>query len=115
MVILKQQQIEVIMTKKYLGTFGVDSGQVMLVDPCYVKDFESNEFNFREKNNPNNSFSYNGACNQTCFTDAMGGSLTNKIGAEMAVVASTGYGDGAYEVYATYKEGRIKKLEVKFF
>ena len=23
---------EVIMTKKYLGTFGVDSGQVMLVD-----------------------------------------------------------------------------------
>ena len=37
------------MTKKYLGTFGVDSGQVMLVDPCYVKDFESNEFNLEKR------------------------------------------------------------------
>tara|TARA_R110000744_G_scaffold43055_3_gene96790 strand:+ start:1090 stop:1407 length:318 start_codon:yes stop_codon:yes gene_type:complete len=105
------------MNKKLIGRFGVDSGQVMLVDPCYVKDFESNEFNFLEKNkkNPNNSFSYNGACNQTCFTDAMGGILKNKIGAEMAVVASTGYGDGGYDVYATYEDGRVKKLEVEFF
>ncbi len=27
--------------KKHLGTFGVDSGQVMLVDPCYLSDFKN--------------------------------------------------------------------------
>ena len=24
---------------EYIGTIGVDSGQMMLSDPCYVKDF----------------------------------------------------------------------------
>ena len=152
--------------KKYIGTFGVDSGQVMLVDPCYLSSFENDDFqdirvyqrvgvysddldvratlqyrkDFKlfsdiipewdrsmndliteglyERINPeeiDDSFSYNGACNLTCYTDAMGGSLKNERGAEVAVVASTGYGDGGYDVYATYKEGRVKKLEVNFF
>jgi len=31
------------------------------------------------------------------------------------VVSSTGYGDGGYDVYATYEDGFVKKLEVVFF
>jgi len=33
----------------------------------------------------------------------------------MAVVAASGYGDGLYDVFATYKGGRIKEIQIKFF
>jgi len=29
--------------RKLLGYFGVDSGQVLITDPCYLKEFKSNE------------------------------------------------------------------------
>ena len=32
------------MKEKYLGRCGVDSGQLLLTDPCYLKDFKNNEF-----------------------------------------------------------------------
>jgi len=32
------------MEKIFLGNVGVDSGQLMITDPCYVNDFESNDF-----------------------------------------------------------------------
>jgi len=32
------------MKKIFLGNVSVDSGQLMITDPCYVNDFESNEF-----------------------------------------------------------------------
>ena len=32
-----------------------------------------------------------------------------------AVVSTTGYGDGEYKVFATYKDGAVKKLEIEFF
>jgi hypothetical protein len=32
------------MTKwNYIGNFGVDSGQIMITDPCYVRDFTDNQ------------------------------------------------------------------------
>jgi hypothetical protein len=37
------------------------------------------------------------------------------LGKGSAVVSSTGYGDGEYKVYATKKDGCIKKLEIEFF
>ena len=36
------------MKVKRLGTFGVDSGQFMIVDPCYLDTWKDNEFNLRE-------------------------------------------------------------------
>tara|TARA_B100000902_G_C27201447_1_gene859284 strand:+ start:402 stop:860 length:459 start_codon:yes stop_codon:yes gene_type:complete len=151
--------------KKHLGTFGVDSGQVMLVDPCYLSDFKNDDFKdervykrvgnysdetpkrkilefhkdftsyeqvipewdmtmnelvskgIYEKIEPvvDNSFSYNGACNQTCYNKEHGGQLKAQNGYDIAVVSSTGYGDGGYDVYATYEDGFVKKLEVVFF
>lgn len=29
---------------KYLGSCGVDSGQLLVTDPCYLEDWEANEF-----------------------------------------------------------------------
>ena len=37
------------MRKVKIGTAGVDSGQLMVSDPCYVKDFISNELDFQNK------------------------------------------------------------------
>ena len=37
------------MIKVKIGTAGVDSGQLMVSDPCYVKDFISNEVDFENK------------------------------------------------------------------
>lgn len=147
-----------------LGTFGVDSGQVMIGDPCYLNEYQANDFEDnrvylrtkvvaktkpllqfkkdfqmytdiipewnksmndliaeglyeRVKPTIDNSFSYNGACNQTLYNkELQGGTLANGL----AVVSSTGLGDGEYEVYATYKDAgsfgvRIQKLEIEFF
>jgi hypothetical protein len=33
--------------KELIGYVGVDSGQVMIVDPCYLGNWKDNEFNYR--------------------------------------------------------------------
>jgi hypothetical protein len=99
-----------------LGNVGVDSGQIMISDPCYVKGFIDNE-KFepaRADESGNYPYSYNGSCGAT-LSEAMGGQL----GAISGVVSSTGYGDGCYEVWATIGESagwgvRVHKLEVIF-
>lgn len=35
------------MKKKLIGRIGVDSGQILIVDPCYLSDWKDNEFNYR--------------------------------------------------------------------
>ena len=101
---------------KLLGTFGVDSGQVMIVDPCYLDTFESNEFTANDKDKTRTKeFSYDGACRETISEDQGG-----ELGRAIAVVSTTGYGDGLYEVHALFSdEGnwgkRIKELRIKFF
>ena len=95
---------------KRLGTFGVDSGQFMIVDPCYLDKWKDNEFS--PDDSVGGEFSYTGAC---CTALTGGGSLVNKIGARLAVVGNTGDGDGEYAVDAHIdKEGRIRKIEVTF-
>lgn len=32
--------------RKLIGEVGVDSGSIMIVDPCYLDKFENNEFNY---------------------------------------------------------------------
>ena len=32
------------MERIYLGKCGVDSGQLMITDPCYVKDFDNSDY-----------------------------------------------------------------------
>ena len=104
------------MLKKLLGHVGVDSGQLMVTDPCYVRQFLNNEYTTHDSKEIDSSYSYNGSCNQTCKTENQGGELGNGLGLSF----STGFGDGTYPVYAHYQNvdgfgTRVKKIEIEFF
>ena len=149
------------MLKTLIGKVGVDSGQLMVTDPCYLDRFENNDYKPTRKyvcvtdkkkiiewprdfynyeddiidgynKNMNtlikdklfiqvkdeiidSSYSFVGACHQSSKTENQGGELGNGLGLSF----STGYGDGAYPVYAYYEESeswgkRVKKIEIEF-
>lgn len=82
-----------------IGTIGVDSGQMMVGDPCYLDRWGGHEFTSHGKAPdgayaPTRSYDYDGACTATCSKDSVG-----ILGNGLAAVSSTGYGDGAYGVY----------------
>lgn len=85
--------------KKLVGRVGVDSGQVLILDPCNAK--------FTDE-------MWEHICGATLKHSA--GQVTNLKGFDtFGVASSTGFGDGVYPVYATFnKEGRVKKLEIVF-
>jgi len=84
-----------------VGSFGVDSGQFMIIDPCYVWD---DDFNMDGK--PTGK-PYDAACRLTL--DKGYGEL------EGGFVAGTLYGDGEYDVYAEVSDnGRIVRLTIEF-
>jgi hypothetical protein len=77
------------MKTKLAGYCGVDSGQIMVIDPCYA--FKDN---------------YTG--NDSTVT---GGNYDANIG----VVTSSGYGDGCYPVFVDVNEdGRVVELRIAF-
>lgn len=103
---------------RLIGLVGVDSGQLLLTDPCYLSDFESDNYTGTPTEANSNGlfpYSYSGACAATLST-RMAGGLAFRLGHEGAGVAfSTGWGDGLYPVYVTYSdEGRIASVEVRF-
>ncbi len=127
---------------------GVDSGQVMITDPCYIDsewkgktepsfdrkvmdtktkkvyefgvDFSSYEEKIEgdtvnnhlvtgrfkpvpPKRTGKGEYSYRGVCDATLNNKGHAGQLNYKMGhAGAGVVASSGYGDGSYPVYAHY-------------
>ena len=90
-----------------IGSFGVDSGTVMIVDPCYVLDGEG-KYPL--------SFGHDwGEFVVMNLMDEAGNHLDSKqLHGEMGVVSSTGYGDGVYPVYARMAEGRIMEIRILF-
>lgn len=111
--------------REKIGSICVDSGQMMLVDPCYIKDDFEAEFDDKKisKMQEEGKFDldYNGACAAT-LKDNPGSGILGLVGQGdygLGAVCSTGFGDGVYEVYATVNEEgqwgkRISKLEVIF-
>jgi len=91
------------MTKKdkwvKIGVVGVDSGQLMVCDPCYIDgQWESEEF--KSGAPAKKSFSYNAVC-QAVHEDKMFGQLNFKMGHPgVAVGFNSGIGDGLYPVFA---------------
>ena len=106
------------LTKELIGHIGIDSGQVIICDPCYLKEFTDHEFhNAGDKEEKVDEFSYNGCCNATLTKGAgpLGVKYNNEIREGWGIASSTGYGDGSYPVYAYRNhEGRIMKLVVLF-
>lgn len=87
-------------TYEQVGMAGVDSGQMMIIDPAHLSKWvDDNEVNYEDfetlynKAVENNELSYFGACGTT------GGKEKAGILSDLAAVSSTGYGDGHYPVY----------------
>ncbi|MBF4577722.1 DUF4241 domain-containing protein [Frondihabitans sp. VKM Ac-2883] len=101
----------------YIGEVGVDSGQLMVTDPCYIdQEWQQEPFTLRGGVKPADdavfSYSYNGACNAT-VSGGGHGQLVYKMGHEGAgVVFQTAWGDGGYPVYAEKHDGRIVRVYV---
>lgn len=91
------------------GYFGVDSGQAMVGDPCYLDQWKTNvdeEWNLEGKIG---QYSYQGA-SATTIDKSYG-----ELGIGSAVVFSTGYGDGYYPVFVQMNEdGRVSKVVIDF-
>lgn len=103
-----------------IGFVAVDSGQLMVCDPCYIKDDQKwfGDFNPSEPNEAGYyPFNYNGVCSATLSED-MTGQLAFEHGGQGAGVAfASGFGDGLYPVFATYLEDeiwgrRVAKVEI---
>ena len=95
-----------------VGHVSVDSGQVMIVDPCYVLDGEYDE---APEHDPadHKQCQYGHPCAVT-LSDTRHGEVFAK-GFGTAVAASSGYGDGNYPVYAVKNEdGRVVELTIYF-
>ena len=92
----------------HAGSFGVDSGQAMVGDPCYLDNWNTNKDDEWDLEGKVGQYSYQGASATT---------LANNYG-ELgfnAVVFSTGYGDGVYPVYVQLNEdGRVSKVVIDF-
>lgn len=100
-----------------VGHCGVDSGQIMFADPCYVKDFrmemDEEGGHFTADLKPEHGsypFTYNGASSATCSHEQAG-----QLGNSTAVVMSSGWGDGCYPVYVKYgSDGRVASATIVF-
>lgn len=93
----------------YAGSFGVDSGQAMVGDPCYLKDWDNNDNDSWDPQSRYGDYSYQGACGVT-LKDNYG-----ELGVANAVVFSTGYGDGVYPVYVKLNnDGRVSMVIIDF-
>ena len=83
------------MKSEYLGSTRVDSGQLLLTDPCYIVD--------------EGTFDYKKMCVQSGNSKT----LINKYGLKVGVVMNTQVGDGCFPVYAKYnKKGELLKIEI---
>jgi hypothetical protein len=91
------------------GQIGIDSGQAMVGDPCYIDNWDTNkndEWNIEGKEG---QYSYHGA-SATTLANSYG-----ELGNATAVVFNTGYGDGVYPVYVQINDdGRVSKVVIDF-
>ena len=92
-----------------IGTVGVDSGQIMVGDPCYLDKWGGHEFTSHGKDDegkyrPTGTYDYDGACTATCSPESVG-----VLGNGLAAVVSSGYGDGQYGVYVKHEDAGMGK------
>ena len=101
------------MKRELIGEVGVDSGQLLVCDPCYIRS-QWKDTNFDKVKEPTGEFSYDGCCQATCSKDSAG-QLNYSMGhAGAGVVFSSGYGDGTYPVYAKKNaHGRVVEVIIK--
>lgn len=91
------------------GSVGVDSGQIMVVDPCYI----GNDFDNNQGGQAWEPAAYSGQLN---YQGVSAISLASNFGqAGEAVVTSSGYGDGVYPVEVRLNDdNRVVELRIRF-
>lgn len=99
--------------KKIIGYCGVDSGQLFVIDPCYLDQWKAGDFEIGKEHAEDGNH-YHEACIATTRDDGGGKVLVSNVNG-YGVAFSTGYGDGNYPVEAHYKDGRVQKIVIKFF
>ena len=97
------------MQRRKVGHCSVDSGQLMITDPCYVKDFESGDAEFRDELIGN--YSYAGCASTSCQKKQTWGELNKGLG---CIVGGFG-GDGSYPVYVELDDNEmVVRIIVEF-
>ena len=105
--------------KKRIGFVAVDSGQLMVCDPCYLSEWKNDEFD--NPKSKKTDFSYSNVCKITLEKPDFAGQINFKLGHEgRAVAFASGFGDGCYPVIGHFKDYgtkdqpdiRIKKIEI---
>lgn len=101
----------------YIGEVGVDSGQLMVTDPCYIdQEWRREKFALMPESEHAEdavySYSYNGASNATLNGVGHGQLGYAKGQAGAGVAFQTAWGDGGYAVYAEKHDGRIVRVYV---
>ena len=96
---------------KLAGFCGVDSGQIMVIDPCYA--FKDNYFGIDDQPTGGN---YDAIC-RVSIADTFGEFPlpANGYSGNVGVVTSSGYGDGKYPVFVDVNDdGRVVELRIAF-
>tara|TARA_B100001245_G_C22447604_1_gene230684 strand:+ start:31 stop:393 length:363 start_codon:yes stop_codon:yes gene_type:complete len=99
-----------------IGECGVDSGQIIVVDPCYVISDESDQDKFAESKDYND---LDATYDELLRAYNKDNENANTIEFKGGVVTHTGYGDGCYDVFIkTIKDGqwgeRVSALKIVF-
>ena len=96
---------------KLAGFCGVDSGQIMVIDPCYA--FNDN---YSGQDTETTGGNYDAIC-RVSIADTFGEFPlpANGYHGNVGVVTSSGYGDGNYPVFVDVNdEGRVVELRIAF-
>jgi hypothetical protein len=89
-----------------VGKFGVDSGQVLIVDPCYLEEWQVKKR--EDEKGYLSELTYHNVATTTLNEEF-------QVGMFEGVASSTGYGDGCYTVYADFnKDGLVEQLTIRF-
>lgn len=99
-------------TRNKIGTVGVDSGQLMIIDPCYIDSaWESKP----PKPNGHHSTSYLEIMDATLGSPPYGPVLKYPKGVTgLGFAFSTYWGDGEYTIWETRNErGELLKVEIE--
>jgi hypothetical protein len=103
---------------KTIGVVGVDSGQVLLIDPCYIKkdSLGNEEFNYDNDNKKylndptldNKKNFYTNVCERTLIGEGYGNVMSG-------FATRTTHGDGNYEVKGIFNdEEQLQGIFISF-
>jgi len=90
-----------------VGRVCVDSGQLMIIDPCYLQDWKHGDYNCDSDIEGTASNNYEEACFKTLSEEKCGGVMGG-----LGFVFSSGYGDGTYDVYVRYFKNLISEVRI---